>query len=134
MLVDKGVLGFCASFAVVAVACGHDDRPARYGETRLTSAQMNNESAIRRITSARCDHALSCNDVGAGKKFGTRDACVNERGHDERASLRASECPGGIDQQALEECLRDIHKEKCDNPFDSITRIAACRTGVLCKK
>jgi Family of unknown function (DUF6184) len=127
-------LGGLSLAVALTAACGRGevkgpDAPI----TTSTSARIaTNDTAIERITTARCDREVACNNVGAGKSYGTREACTNELGHDKRADLRAEECPRGISEPDLNDCLADIRSEKCGNPLDSISRLAACRKGKLC--
>ena len=44
------------------------------------------------------------------------------------------ECPRGVDSKELDECLESIKTESCNNPIDTISRLAACRTSDLCLK
>ena len=48
--------------------------------------------------------------------------------------LNAKDCPYGVDQKELNECLEAIRKEECNNPLDTISRLAACRTSDMCLK
>ncbi len=119
--------------ALALGACGRGEIRGPDAPVTSTSAHVaSNDSAIQRITDARCDREVACNNVGAGKSYGTRQACTNELGHDKRADLRAEECPRGISEPDLNDCLADIKSEKCGNPLDSISRLAACRKAKLC--
>jgi hypothetical protein len=109
----------------------------RVGDTTLTGANVAtvaNQSAIDRIASARCAREAACNNVGADKKYASNDVCSREIRGDMRDDLKASECPYGIDQKELNECLEEIRNESCNNPIDTISRLAACRTSDLCQK
>jgi hypothetical protein len=52
---------------------------------------------------------------------------------DTRDDLNAKDCPGGIDQKELKECLEETSNSDCKNPFDEAGRLAACRTSDLCR-
>ncbi len=110
----------------------------RVGEpTTITGANVgvvSNMSAIDRIVSSRCAREAACNNVGNDKKFATNDACAREIRSDMHEDLKASECPYGIDQKELNECLDEIRNENCNNPIEKIERVAACRTSDLCLK
>jgi hypothetical protein len=90
-------------------------------------------SALDSIASARCDREAKCKNIGADQKFKSKDACLAEVKKDKVEGLNASECPGGIDQKELGECLEEIRNEDCNNPLDTIGRLAACRTSDMCK-
>ena len=102
-------------------------------ETRTTSARITStESAVERITAARCDREQACDNVGAHKSYETRATCEQELGNDKRADLSAAECPRGISEPDLNDCLHGIRTERCGNPLDSLSRLAVCRKGKLC--
>jgi hypothetical protein len=109
----------------------------RSGTTTVTGANVGsvgNESAIARIVAARCAREAACNNVGADKRFTSGDVCSQKLKNDMRDDLSAKDCPRGIDQKELNECLDEIKNENCNNPIDMIGRLAACRTSDLCLK
>ena len=117
--------------ALVVVACNHDTYPPATANTTGAYA-VNNDDAVRRLTDAHCDHAKVCNKLGENKSFPDEGACKREVHHDMQADLRVGECPGGIRERRLAQCLQEIQNEKCGNPLDKISRIATCRSGALC--
>ena len=127
----KNTIVFCAAVGVLAVACNHQSPPAE-GVTTTGAGVVANEAAVTRLTSARCDRALACNEFGEKAKYKDDAACRRENHHDLEAELRASECPRGIRQEKLANCVEEIRNEKCGNILDKISRIATCRTGALC--
>lgn len=109
----------------------------RSGTTTVTGANVgavNNESAIARIVAARCARESACNNVGSDKRFTSAAVCSQKLKNDMRDDLNAKDCPRGIDQKELNECLVEIKNEDCNNPIDMIGRLAACRTSDLCLK
>jgi hypothetical protein len=115
------------------------DHPAQTepGRTTITGANVgsvSNDSAVGRIVAARCEREARCKNVGADKKYASPDVCAQKIRSDMREDLNAKDCPYGVDQKELDECLTDIRKEDCNNPLDAISRIAACRTGDMCLK
>ncbi len=116
---------------------GAHERPSTRepGTTTVTGASViNNQSAIDKIVAARCARESTCKDVGPDKRVGNSDACVQKLKADMRSDLNVNECPVGIDAKELNECLDAIRKEDCNNPLDTIGRLAACRTSDLCLK
>lgn len=91
------------------------------------------DQALSKIVEARCDREMRCGNVGADKKFADRNVCVTQVKKDFADGLNADDCPAGVDQKELEECLTDARKEDCNNPFDTIGRVAACRTSDICR-
>lgn len=91
------------------------------------------DSAINKIVAARCDREMKCGNVGADKKFTDNSACVASVGKEFADDLNAEECPAGVDSKELDECLTEARNEDCANPFDTIGRVAACRTSDICR-
>ena len=46
--------------------------------------------------------------------------------------LNGRDCPGGVDQRELSECLTEVNNQDCGNPLDALGRIAACRASDIC--
>lgn len=138
----------CAS-AFGVVACDRDTtrtdvtttRPGvdpthdgKVGTTPMTDkATVSNEVAILTMANARCTRETRCNNVGGSKRWASAEACRGDLVAKGRDELRASECPGGIVQKELKECLAEIQNEDCNNPLDTLGRLAACRSSDLCK-
>ncbi len=89
--------------------------------------------SLDQIAQARCAREMKCGNIAADKKFTTNEACLSETKRDFADDLNAEECPAGIDQKELDECLQEIKNEDCGNPFDTLGRLAACRTSDLCR-
>jgi hypothetical protein len=106
---------------------GPDTEPALMPAAGTTPAA---QSAIENIAAARCNTEQSCNRVGPARKYASYDHCLSvmrSQGYD---SL--GDCRLGIDQKDLRECLSSIQNQGCNNPIDSLERMAACRAGDLC--
>ena len=105
-------------------------------KTTVTGANvgLNNASAISKIVGSRCAREQACNNVGVDKHYTNGLACTQKVSADMKDDLNAKDCPYGIDAKELNECLDAIQKEQCNNPIDSLSRIAACRTSDLCLK
>jgi Family of unknown function (DUF6184) len=116
--------------ATAACARGGGSEP---GATTTSSASAN-ESAAQSIAAARCDREQTCHNIGSGKTYASRNACVDELRDKSQTELRASECPGGVDTTQLDKCLAEVRGEKCGDPLDTLSRITACRTSSLCVK
>ena len=136
-----------AASALAAFACDRDatrtdatatatpaNREGGVGTTPMTNkATVSNDQAIQNLVNARCEREARCNNVGPGKQWASAEACRSDLTAKNRDELKASECPGGIVQKELDECLADVRKETCDSPLDTLTRLAACRSSDLCK-
>jgi hypothetical protein len=109
----------------------------RAGTTTVTGADygsLSNELAIERIVAARCARETSCNNVGPDKHFVNHDLCARQLRSKIADDLKPSECPRGIDAAAIDKCMESIRTESCNNPIDTISRLAACRTSDMCLK
>jgi hypothetical protein len=109
----------------------------RVGVTTVTGADLgslSNELAVERIVAARCARETACNNIGSDKHFVDYAICAREIRSRMATDLHASECPRGIDATALDKCVETIRTESCNNPIDTIQRLAACRTGEMCLK
>ncbi len=88
---------------------------------------------IQLISEARCDRELRCSGVGPDKTYETRDQCVADLKNDGYEDLDAEACPKGLDERELDQCLSEIHAERCGAPLDTLERLVACRSASLCK-
>jgi hypothetical protein len=90
------------------------------------------KGAVEIITSARCAREARCENVGAGKDYESADVCKASIRDDWSDELNAFECPGGIVEKELDECVEEITNEDCNSPFDTLGRITACRSSDIC--
>jgi hypothetical protein len=119
----------------VLFACGgsNNQEPAVAG-TGVTSPQTADSSVVEDLANARCDREQSCNNVGDGRHYASRDVCMNQVRGDLGNELNTHDCPRGIDQSKLDACKSAIKAEACDHPLDTLSRMDKCRTGALCLK
>ena len=109
----------------------------RVGSTTVTGADLGalaNDLAVARITAARCARETACNNVGADKHFIDHDVCAREVQKKLGTDLDPKQCPRGIDAVAVDRCMDAIRTESCNNPVDTISRLAACRISGMCLK
>lgn len=107
------------------------------GTTTVTGADLgalSSDLAVQRIAAARCARETACNNVGADKQFVDQDACARAIRTKLGTELEPSSCPRGIDAEATDRCMEAIRTESCNNPVDTLTRLAACRASELCLK
>jgi hypothetical protein len=90
------------------------------------------ERRISALSNARCDRELACQNIGPGKQWSTRPACVKELAALSFDELGPDECPKGIDRFRFDECMSDIADETCDRPLTSFERYVACHPAALC--
>lgn len=113
-----------------------DERTGREttGTTTITGASLASATAIDRLVAARCEREERCKNVGADKKYTNPSACGQKLRNDMKDDLNAKDCPRGVDQKELNECLEQIRKEDCGSPIDAISRLTECRSGELCRE
>ena len=89
-------------------------------------------SAAELIAEARCEREQQCGNVGPDKTFSSAQDCLARIQNDWKEELNARQCPGGINQHELDECMGEIRSEDCGNPFDALARITACTKAQIC--
>jgi Family of unknown function (DUF6184) len=116
------------TFACV-VGCNRD-KPA---EQPLTPASGTTDAAERTsesIASARCDRAQRCNQIGPAQRYSDRGHCMNVMRADARQML--GQCPRGVDEPDVRECLTEISNQDCRSVVDDLEERIACRSDDLC--
>ena len=114
-----------------------DANTSAVGATTVTGADigaLSNELAVARIVAARCARETSCNNVGADKHFVDHDVCARDVHAKLASDLDRNQCPRGLDSLAVDRCMDAIRAESCNNPIDTISRLAACRGSDMCLK
>lgn len=139
------IRSFCISLVGGLLALGacskSSDRAAEptdaaYGDNDSESAlrpASRAASAAESITEARCAREQRCENIGPDKKYSSFSDCSDRISNDWREELNARDCPGGIDQKELDECLAAVRNEDCNSPFDTLGRLAECTSGPLCQ-
>ena len=112
-----------------AFACSKQ-RPAE--SAMAEPAVSEGASATDSIAEARCARESRCDNVGADKAFSSMEDCITRIREDWREELSTRECPGGINETQLNECLAAVRAEECSSPFDTLERVAACTAGQIC--
>lgn len=115
----------CTKVSEPAPRAAVTDNPA------LTPASRS-RSAAEQIAESRCEREQQCGNIGNDKTYHTSDECFTRIQSDWREELNSRQCPGGINQSQLNECLAQIRGEACENPFDALARITACTAAQIC--
>jgi hypothetical protein len=91
-------------------------------------------TGLHAISMARCQREMKCGTVGPedGKKFSSEDECVAKLDQEGSQDLTPDNCPNGMDPTKLQGCVASIKNEDCNNPLDTLDRMAACRSSTLC--
>lgn len=130
------VLGGCA-----ALACDHSSTPRasaaneQAGPNAATppmTAASGTHSAQEQIASARCEREQTCGNIGDNKSYSSSQDCLARIRADWKDDLNARECPGGVNNHELNECLQQIRAEACGNPFDTLARVTECTQRQIC--
>jgi hypothetical protein len=109
----------------------HDEHNDEAKSPELGSG-MATKRAVKEIARARCDREKRCDNVGGKGDFASFDACQAKIESEWAGDLNKYECPHGVVQSELDQCLRDIRAEECGNPFDTLSRIAQCDADDIC--
>jgi hypothetical protein len=127
---------FVLAVAGIGSACVVNERrdAARPSSTTTVSGAqvVSNDRAVARIAEARCDREVACDNVGDGHRWASKTDCLNDVRGDLRDKLSSDDCPNGVDERHLNECLKDARTERCGNPLDSIGRSSSCGKSELC--
>lgn len=129
--------GLCAlGLWVVAAAGCHkvsEPAPATAAQEDASFTPASRErSASAQIAESRCEREQQCGNVGPDKTYTTSAECLTRIQTDWREELNSRECPGGINQEQLGECLTRIRGEACENPFDALARLTECTAAQIC--
>lgn len=134
---------FCGISLILIAGCSkNNDRPAvaanndGYESTTVTPSPTpanSTRSATESIAMSRCQREQSCNNVGADKKYSSAADCLTRIRNDWKDDLNARECPNGVNQVQLDQCLTKIRTEECSSPFDTLSRVTECTAGQICE-
>lgn len=68
-----------------------------------------------KLAEAKCERAVRCKQVGKGKEWGSKDACIGATRNEEFPGLSAArDCPRGVEASGVEKCAADIKSASCD--------------------
>jgi hypothetical protein len=87
---------------------------------------------VQQIAEARCAREQKCGNVGADEDYATAEVCLQQITKEWAEEVNAYDCPGGVLQKMLNQCLESIKSEDCASPFDTLGRVVACGSGEIC--
>jgi hypothetical protein len=90
------------------------------------------DSRFDGVVAAQCDYEARCGNVGQGKRYGDRHACIADARAERMNEVATHDCGRGIDSMRLSDCLEAIKNSKCGDPVDSVSRFESCRSAMLC--
>ena len=128
-----------AASLLSAVGCNHESQerdPNIASTTTPVAGTMTpasrTRSAAEQLSHARCEREQSCGNIGNDKTYSSSQDCMARVSNDWKDDLNARECPGGINQKQLDECLAQIKAEACSSPLDTLARITECTSAQIC--
>lgn len=124
LLATSAVVG-CHQVKEPTPASAANEQPA------LTPASRT-RSAAEQIAETRCEREQQCGNIGNDQKYSSSQDCISRIQSDWKDDLNGRQCPGGINQKELQECLGQIRAEACENPFDTLARITECTAAQIC--
>jgi Family of unknown function (DUF6184) len=128
-----------ATTLILAIGCEHhpsttaETAPGTPSPTGVTNEQnMADRHVADRLARSRCDQADRCNDVGPGRKFISRDVCLQDSRAKMRQELNAYDCPRGIAESAIDTCVTSMEQKGCGFSVDNLFSQNRCDRGSLC--
>jgi hypothetical protein len=136
-------LAVLCGLSALALGCGKDAQPEpstarneQYvgvsGPGAGMSPAARTRSAAEQLSQARCERERQCGNIGPDKTFSSSQDCLARIQSDWKDDLNSRQCPGGINQHELDECMSEIRSEDCGNPFDTLARITECTKAQIC--
>lgn len=106
--------------------------PARTEDTERRGPIISLAAARAQYAAARCERENGCNNIGQGRRYQSRDACITTASADRFDSWDSANCTRGVDASKLGDCLNAVREQSCGNPIDDISRMNACRGAAVC--
>lgn len=103
----------------------------RHDQNQVSPA-TETHSAARDITAARCDREARCDNIGPDRDYASAQACEDQVRGQWSNDLNQYECPNGIVQSQLDECLTAIRNEDCSSVLDTVGRWSQCMASQIC--
>lgn len=99
-----------------------------------TALEPSLETRIDRIASTACDRFEECGDIGSGKDYENREACMDDMRQDFRDLWPADECSDGrVNAEAYDICDKKAETYSCDmGLFEFISYYQSCSASDVC--
>jgi len=129
--------GAAMLLAVLAGACARREQESLLSEPIGEPAAIQSgigipASAVEAIAQRRCDSALRCGQIGAGKRYNRKPDCVFQSRAEWAKEMNAVACPRGVDEARLDACLHELEAENCAD-VDAVRRRPDCLASVMCQ-
>jgi hypothetical protein len=109
-------------------------QPVERAELRAPTTPGLPSLAAQAIAQARCTRELLCNNIGEGRAYASEPECARSIRAELADELNRVACSRGIDEAALDVCLRAIRQTRCSDTIDTVERWTACITADMCDK
>ena len=133
--------GVCLLAVLIAASGCKSDRTGRdrhepVGKTTVTGTDVRPmlQSVSDRLTSARCDRAIECHQVGPSQLHVNLQACQEFYKTKIAEELNPEKCPYGVDEGRVVKCIAATEHTGCDDPVGALMRVEDCRADKLCLK
>jgi hypothetical protein len=103
-------------------------------QTMISSAQASDATIVERVANARCDREEMCSNIGPGRKYVSRNVCMEQIRGGIANDINGYNCPRGVDSDALDSCMAAIKNNDCSNFIETMRRSDRCRPAALCLK
>lgn len=124
--------GSAAAVLVMAVGCSHSAE--REPELRPASSTfLSNDRAVEKLARANCARELACENIGAGRRYETRELCLSTFQREKYEQLGFRQCMLGVDHGELDACAQEIMATDCRSPLDTLEGLRACDASGLCR-
>jgi uncharacterized protein DUF6184 len=124
-------IGSLLGAIVLLAGCSSGRPPTTPREEKAARAETAHATA--ELAEARCSREQRCGGIGDNKSYSSMDDCMSRVRADWKDDLNANECPAGVNSVRLNACLKSVQEEECGHPFETLDRIATCRTGAMCE-
>jgi len=123
------VLGFAS--ALSCSARYEPDPKFAPASREVEPSERPNLGAMQAIAETRCDQEALCENVGAGKRYPTRAACVATVRQDGLEELGLEQCRA-VDPEQLSICKNAVRVLSCKSTPEEVYLLNACQSAVLC--
>lgn len=124
-------IGSLLGSIVLLAACSSGPPPTT--PEQQATARRETAAATSALTQARCEREQRCDNIGDRKSYSSMDDCLSTVRANWRSDLNEQSCPAGVNQVRLDQCVRSVRDEECGRPFETLDRIATCRSGPMCE-
>lgn len=90
------------------------------------------ESAIDRAADATCTNLDKCGEIGEGRTYATRNACMVDYRATFQNSWPAGQCEDNINPDGFDQCIGRIEIAQCGNLLDLANVVLNCTPGRVC--